>query len=128
MVDTGESRAVKAVRLRWIARVIFILWALFWLYFNIGSGIVEHEGPESMFWHLAVAAIILVAAAVAWFFEDVGGILLILLALAACYVIRIPAQIATPDGQLLLLTLVLPPLSAGVLLVVNHWVVRRPRA
>ena len=62
MVDTGESRAVKAVRLRWIARVIFILWALFWLYFNIGSGIVEHEGPESMFWHLAVAAIILVAA------------------------------------------------------------------
>lgn len=129
MPDTKPARAAGGALLHWIARVIFILWALFWLYFNIGSGIVEaaEYGWKSLAGHFAVAAIILIAALIAWFFEGMGGPLLILLALALCYFFVIPAGLSTPNGVFLLLAMVLPALVAGVLLVANQWVVRKPQ-
>ena len=128
MADIKPTRVSTGVLLRWIARVILVLWALFWLFFNIGSGIEEigRYGAKAMLGHFAMAAIILLACVVAWFFEGIGGVTLIVLAFAACYVFRIPAQLATSNGQLLLLTLVLPAVIAGVLLIVNRWAVPRP--
>jgi len=126
MVDTKPTRVAKPVLLRWIARAILVLWALFWLYFNIGSGIDEigRYGVGAMYGHFAMAAIILVAALIAWFFEGAGGILLIALGLAGGYLLVTHfsrwAGFTVP-------TLALPALIAGVLLVVNQWVVRRPR-
>jgi hypothetical protein len=117
----------KPVLLRWIARVILVLWALFWLYFNIGSGIAERSeyGAQSMFGHFGAAAITLLLVLIAWFFEGAGGILLILVALTVSYFLVMHfsrwAGFTVP-------TLALPALVAGVLLVLNQWAVRKPRS
>lgn len=130
MAETGSARAVKPVLLRWIARVILVLWALFWLIFNVGSGIEEigRYGVGAMYGHFGVAAITLLLVLIAWFFEGVGGILLIVLGLGVSYFYVIPGGRFSRYAADVLPTLVLPMLVAGVLLVVNQWVVRRPRA
>lgn len=104
--------------LRWAARAIVVLWCAFWIYFNIGSGIVEAGGLgwRSAAGHFALAAVILAAAVVSWFFEGIGGMLLVLLALALSYFYVIPAGFFTRNGMFLLLTLVLPALVAGLML------------
>jgi hypothetical protein len=64
----------------------------------------------------------------AWFAELVGGLILIVVGLAAYFFFHVPAQFATGSGTFMLLVMVLPPLLAGVLLVVNVWTVYKGKA
>jgi hypothetical protein len=63
-----------------------------------------------------------------WFAEVVGGLLLIVVALAAYFFFHVPAQFGSTGGTFMLLVMVLPPLLAGVLLVVNCWAVYKGKA
>ena len=108
---------LKWLSLRNAARVLAILWAGFWIWFGLASGIAEKLTPGGVLLHTAVPGLFFVLLlVVAWRWEAVGGALLVLIGLlmAVAYPIlfrRLPAlTIFLTD-----LTLALPPLVAGVL-------------
>lgn len=125
MDGNAAPRVSKGIRVRWTARVIMILWALFWLWFALAGGIGELRslGPMGLVSELLVVAIMVLCLLIAWFAELVGGLLLIAAAAVAYFFFHIPSQFGTSGGTLMLLVMVLPPLLAGVLLIVNCWVV-----
>jgi len=112
MSDTANAGRKLTEILRWIARVLLILWAAFWLYFNIGSIFywLGEQGPSGTVVHIAMVGVIVVLLLAAWLFELVGGILLVLFALATFYQWGV-------HRPLVMLTLCLPPLIIGVLLI-----------
>ena len=113
MESVKARPASKYKLLRWIARVIFIPWALYWAYFFIGEGIFAAEDftlqPMPLYASFLLAAGLLAVALIAWFLEGIGGILLILFgkALTDRY----------PMGALVM---AIPPIIAGVLLILNY--------
>ena len=130
MDGSAEPRVSKGARVRWTARVIMVLWALIWLYIALtgGFGELAQLGPLGKIPLLAVVILMIVCLLIAWFAEVVGGILLIVVALAAYFFFKVPTQFATSSGMFMLLAMVLPPLLAGVLLVVNVWTVHKGQA
>ncbi len=94
--------------LLWIARVAVLVWAAFWLWFNIASMIGERDG---LVHHLQMAAITLALAAGAWFWPRTGGVLMIAGGLAASR--------AFPHNAAFL-ALALPATAIGVLLLLSR--------
>jgi hypothetical protein len=119
MDEKGKKARPRAFVARWVARAILILWAAFWLYFNIGSTFYWYgeEGLKGIVVHLAMVAIILVLFATAWFLELLGGILLIVLAGLTFY------QWGW-HRPMVALTLCLPPFIVGVMLI-SCWFLSR---
>lgn len=111
----------NGLHLRWTARVILLLWAAFWLFFAVADGIgdLKQLGPMALISQLSIAALIMAAVLVAWFAEFVGSLLLIACAVAFYFFLHVPQQIADGRGYYMLVIMVLPPLLAGVLLLVN---------
>ncbi len=104
---------------RLVAWVLMILVIAFWLWFGIGSAYVEQLGPVNWVIHLLVpGGIFLVSALVAWWWEGIGGVLLVLEGLFSSGFIGYAFfQRGMPPLTILLmsLTLALPPLVAGIL-------------
>lgn len=98
--------------MRFLARTLAAIWACGWTFFALASGAgsggqcflanVPNALPE-LAWLLSVA--------VAWRWEVTGGILLCLCGMFAFFFFHVHGN------PLLLLTLVLPPLAAGILFV-----------
>jgi hypothetical protein len=63
--------------LRLAARSLALIWAVFWSGFGLLSGIAEGGGIQAVLIHtLAPGLVFLAAAAVAWRWERLGGLLL----------------------------------------------------
>lgn len=92
--------------LRPIGLTVLVLWAGFWGWFNIASAF--GEGPSVELWHLALGALIVASAAIAWRYPRPGG--LVLLGLAAA------GFAAFGPEPFLLATLITPPVVAAILL------------
>jgi hypothetical protein len=96
----------------WLARGLLILWAGFWLWFNIASAIGESDGA---WWHIGVAAATLALFLASWFWPKVGGVLMVAAGMFA----------ARAFGHTAALTiLAIPAATIGVILLL----VRRPSA
>ena len=67
---------------RWIGRFFLLLWAAFWLWFNIASAISETEGSRV---HILFACITAALTIIAWFLPRIGGVLMILAGAAAMW-------------------------------------------
>jgi hypothetical protein len=93
---------------RWIARFLLLLWAAFWLWFNIASAIGESDGG---WWHIALAAITAALAVVSWFWPRIGGCLMILTGVLAAWSFHNPAAI---------ILLAVPAFIIGVLLLFSE--------
>ncbi len=106
---------------RWlqtIARLVALLWAGWWVFFGVASGIGEGLDPLGVVIHTAVPGLIFLALAIlAWLRAGVGGALLVITGLLILVIYPIMAH-----GSLSLVTilitvalLALPPLVAGAL-------------
>jgi len=104
---------------RWIARGLLLLWAAFWLFFNIASGIAELPGlgGEALTGHLITAGVVLITFLAAWRWDLAGGLMLLVLAVAVFLLFRLYLA----RQLLVLLTLALPMVIAGVLLLICWW-------
>jgi uncharacterized integral membrane protein len=100
---------------RYLARGIALVWALWWTLFGLLAGISEGYDWLGIFRHAAVPGLVfLLAAVIAWRWEIIGGTLLILEGIATLVVFPFTR---TLEG---FLTLFLPPLIAGTLFVASR--------
>jgi hypothetical protein len=93
---------------RVVARAMALVWAAFWFLFGLASGLGEGLGPIGAVMHTVPGVIFLVSALIAWRWEAVGAVLLLLEApmISGFFHVRDPALLAI---------LPLPPLLAGCL-------------
>ena len=105
--------------LRWIARILIVLWGGFWVWFNLASGLSEvgEHGAGALLVHSGVALVIALVVLVGWKFELVASLLL--LAVAAAFQL-----IFHPKGTTAL-HLTAPPAAIGLLLLLAWWLRRR---
>jgi hypothetical protein len=138
---TSVSQNKIAVAFRWLARVIGLIAAvyfLFWyVFFDIGSGLVDHIPINAdIISPIVFGALVLLAYILSWWRERLGGILFILSAIG---VFIVPAMISTINAKLVwngsfsLFVrnwpyLALPLLAAGVLFLFTAWLSRRHQA
>jgi hypothetical protein len=108
--------------LRYTGRILALLWALLWVFFGAASGFAEGGGLSGMFVHTAMPGLLfLISALVAFKWEFLGGILLMLEGLAV--LIRYPFMargFALPTVVFVLLTMALPPIVAGILIFLSR--------
>lgn len=114
---TGTSKV------RWVALGLALAWSLFWTLFGLLSGIGEGIGFIGTVIHAAVPGLIfLFAVVISWRWTIVGSILLLIEGLIVLigYPVMTFDRISIATIIFILFTMALPPLVAGVLLVL-HW-------
>jgi hypothetical protein len=108
--------------IRTIAHSLMILWVSWWIFFGFSSSLSAGISPASVLLHAAFPGFIfLLTAIVAWWFEEIGGKLLIFEGLFILVVFPAIAAGAISFGGILfvILTMALPPILAGILLRTN---------
>ena len=118
-----------ARRMRYIARALALIWALHWTFVGLACSVGrsrlfdETRSPAEIFLdQFALPSLVfLVSAAIAWRWEAIGGVALVLAGLVSF--IAFP-----PDPEILsrsLCLLHLPPVVAGSLFLASWWLSRR---
>jgi hypothetical protein len=100
---------------RILAYAVAFVWAGFWTWFGLASGIGEKLRPLGVLLHALVpGGLFLASVAAAWRWEKPGAYLLLLegLLIAILYPMHFPARFL----PFVLPTMALPPLVAGILL------------
>ena len=101
---------------KYIARIIALVWAGWWVFFGLASGIGEGLDPIGVVVHTAVPGLIfLVLAIIAWLREDIGGALLVLAGLVIMVIYPLMARGSLSISTILvaMALLALPLLIAG---------------
>ena len=111
------------------ARALVLLWAGFWIFFFVGSAVVEGASGLVMVIGAAVLLLFAILALVPWRWEGTGGLLLVVTGLLAGVTYAIAsAAIVRSDGSPLPLAVraittvvfTVPPLVAGILFLIHH--------
>ncbi len=112
----NEKKYIWQCRGAWILVIIVII---FWLWFGIGSAIVEGGGWFNWLMHILIpGGIFIISAVVAWRWQKVGGILFTIEGVIAIGFLTVALIAGSSNPSLLgmmCLTLALPPLLAGIL-------------
>ena len=106
--------------LRWIARIIALIWAGFWTFFGVASGLGERLDPAGVFMHTLLPGLVFLGSAfIPWRWQLWGGIVLILegLAILIGYPIWAHGRFELNTIIFMLLTMALPPLISGIFFV-----------
>jgi hypothetical protein len=106
------------MNMRTIARILACLWFGFWALFGIASGI--GEGGSNFIFHLIFPTLIFaILLFVVWRWERVGSIIMIILGLvvAVGYPLTFGRRFPVTTSIFMELTMALPPLLAGFLLI-----------
>ncbi|HEY60720.1 MAG TPA: hypothetical protein G4N92_08590 [Anaerolineae bacterium] len=115
--NNNDPRASK--RLRWIARVLGSLVAVFWLFAGIGSGM---NNPNPLMWEDAIMAGLIatsvIGVLVAWKRELTGGIIILVCAIAH---ITFASIIAGHNKGFAMLISGGPLLLVGTLFLASWW-------
>ena len=107
----GSDWSVRA------AHAILILWAGFWTWFGLASGIGEGLDPLGILMHTALPGLLFIAITLlAWRWERVGGPALVVVGLAVALIYALSVGGWRPFYPFILATMVLPPVVAGFLL------------
>ena len=114
-----DKRIIWQCRGAWILITVAIV---FWLWFGIGSALVEGGGWFDWFMHLLIpGGIFIFSALVAWRRERIGAILFTfegVVATGILVVALVSSRLSPSTLLMMLLTLALPPLIGGILLLV----------
>ena len=111
------------------ARALALLWAGFWIYFFVGSVVVEPPAGHVMVVGAAVLLLFVILALVPWRWEAAGGLLLVVMSLliGVTYAIASGAIIRRDGSRLpvairAITTAVFtgPPLVAGILFLIHR--------
>lgn len=111
--------------LRWAGRILALAVAVFWLWWGVGSAYVEGFTLGSLLAHSAPGLLILIATLVAWKWEMIGGGLLVGVAVLVTAFLLWAISRAGYQGASrqmaasVWLTMALPPLLAGLLLLLS---------
>jgi hypothetical protein len=105
-----------------IARVLALVWAVFWMFFFITESLVWRTPPLVMAAWVAVGLLFLVVALVPWFWETSGGVLLISVGLltGVAYTVWAPSGLAPAVRLVTAFVFGAPPLIAGALFLMHH--------
>ncbi len=110
---------------RHTARLFTIVWAVFWCWFGLGSGIAEGGDWRYILLHTTVPGLLFaVLAAMAWRWESIGGWSLILVSFLATALYLMQFGWTKSFWMLTVAALAAPPLVAGILLLID---VRQPK-
>lgn len=103
-------------------RILSLLWAGFWLWFGIASALSGKDLPTAIAHLIVPAVLIIIAAVAAWLSPSVGGTLLVLEGLTlVCLMLAGELRPNNPTRVFfLVLTLALPPIVAGTLLLLGR--------
>ena len=102
--------------MRNVARGLSLIWAGWWVFFGLASGLAEHLSPAGIARHTAVPGLLFLASALlAWRREAPGGGLLVLEGLAVFLGYRSWMGTRVPWSTVVFvwLTMALPPVVAG---------------
>ncbi len=112
------------------ARALALLWAGFWIFFFVGSIMVEPSYPRVIVVGSLVLLLFVILALVPWRWEAAGGLLLVVMSLliGVAYALASASFFGRNDGSRLPLavrvvtTVVFtgPPLMAGILFLLHH--------
>jgi hypothetical protein len=111
-----------------IALVLALLWALWWTFFGFASGVGEGLSLVGVFVHAALpGGVMLISVAVAWLWRLVGGVLLVVegIIVLVGYPIMVSNRFGLRTIVFVLLTMALPPLLAGILLLIDSKALRK---
>lgn len=132
MNTKGVIRPSGLNYLRWAGRILALAVAVFWLWWGVGSAYVEGFSWMSLLAHSLPGLLILISTLVAWRWETRGGFFLVGVALLVTAFLlwaisrggyRGPAF---QMGIMVWLTMALPPLLSGVLLLLSSRRARPP--
>ena len=115
--NPGRQRSAFARTIAWL---VLIIWAVWWIYFNIASGISEigDIGTMALVSHLLMPVAILVILLICWRWEMWGGLLLVLASLFAYFFYHIGDESRNPvQGLMMVATLIVPAIAPGMLLI-----------
>lgn len=103
-----------------------ILWAAFWTWFGLASGLAEKLSPAGVLVHTAAPGLaFVVLLVVSWRWELPGGILLVLAGVAVAVVYPMMfRRMPTATVVFVILTMALPPILAGILFLLHWWMGR----
>jgi hypothetical protein len=101
------------------ARLLALVWALFWVWFGLASGIAEGGGFRYTLIHTALPGLVFLAIALlAWRWEALGGTALVVIGLAVLvgYPLLWGSRFPLSTVVQVVATMALPPMGAGILL------------
>lgn len=118
-IESAEARATKWAR--YSARAIALIWAGWWTYFGVASGIGEELDAVGILVHATAPGLFFLALAVIpWKWEAPGGALLLLESLAVTigYPLATYRNFRASTILFVVVTMALPPMIAGSLFLV----------
>ncbi len=110
------------------ASFIAVLWAVFWIWFDLASALGARLTPGGVLLRIAVRGLFFgLLLFLAWWTEVLGGLLLLLVGVVIAVAFLITSG-PLPVNALVfvVLTMALPPLAAGIMFLVD-WRLKKPR-
>jgi hypothetical protein len=109
-----------------IARLLALLWAVFWLFFFVAESLAWHTPALVAAPWVGVGLLFVILALVPWHWEMTGGLLLVVVGLLSGVAYAIWGPPALPLVSRVITTIVFggPPLVAGILFLRHHRTVR----
>jgi hypothetical protein len=121
----GKAVKNQKSRYRRAAIILVVIAVVFWLWFGIGSAIVTQGTAFDWFMYLMMpGGVFIISAFIAWCWNRIGGIILILEGLMALVFVIIAFISGNYDATtfiLMILTLCFPPLVSGILFTIHGW-------
>jgi len=118
----SHARNLRKNWKRYVAGALALAWAAWWSFFGLASGISEGLSPGAVVLHMTVPGLIFFASAVlAWRTGVIGGAVLALegLAVLIAYPLMTYHQFPFSTIVVVILTMSLPPLVAGLLFIAH---------
>jgi hypothetical protein len=121
-VDTSAGRLAMKLRRVFIARVLTLLWALFWLVFFIAESLAWRTPVLVAAPWVGVGLLFALLALVPFRWEGAGGVLLVVLGVLVgpAYAIWTPPGLPLASRVITVLVLSGPPLGTGILFLRHH--------
>ena len=117
-ISSRDDRRIK--RLRFVARILILLWVGFWGFFLVAS-ILSEPFQTTAFVPIGIYLLFFVIPVfIAWRWERIGGILFLLIGHAVFVVYPMVMKVSLSTILMIYLTMAFPPLIAGLLFFI-YW-------
>ncbi len=121
-MHTVDGKLVVKLRMVFIARVLAVLWAVFWLFVFVAESLAWRTPALVTTSWAGVGLLFVILALVPWRWELSGGLVLVVVAflIAAAYAIWAPPGLPVLSRVITAVVLSGPPLVAGILFLRHH--------
>lgn len=117
-ISSRDSRKIK--RIRFIARLVILLWVGFWGFFLVASILSEPFKTGGLLPMAIYLLFFVIPVFIAWRWEKTGGILFVLVGLVVLVGYPMVMNVSLSTILMIYLTMAFPPLIAGLLFFI-YW-------